>query len=758
MNPVPIGTPGELYIGGPLVSSGYLKRDDLTAAAFVQDPFATLEDLEVGQLKLYKTGDSFVIEHDGTLKVLGRIGGSRQVKIRGMRTELGEIEAVINDGLGALEELRDCPVSLVAVFYYPADEVSGVLAAYLECGDALLKEPMAQKSLKRHLERSLAATLPAHMVPNVLSMVGSLPRTVGGKLDYKTIQAWPIPRPEVHPSEEADSDIIRLTPTQSTIATIWKHSLKISRNLISTDEFFALGGHSLILIRVREELQHSFHVNISLADLFAYPSLHGLATLIEERMVQNGFSGESHGSSTDERCGQSDVALALADYTAQPHSELQLDKFDPSSRKADNGLYHLSGNGQQHRKGEAIDWASETKLPDDWDWRGLDPSCSTDDSTIGITGACSMIGVHFIFRVLSTTRAVIHCLAIDSPDDLNAWTTVVTLLKQWQLLQLLEVGDLTRIVAHSGRLADPTLGLSSEQFNQLDKELTAIYQLDSEVSLLKRYDDLRAGNVNSLRFLISLAGGNCGNVKPLHYLSTWGVPHLQAWDGTTLDQSGIINTEHNMTRMVPSTDQSLGYLKARWVCEILLCDAAARGIPVSLFRPSMCGGSSASGMPLPRTDINRRILEASLQTGLMPDFGSDRGGGMSWISADFLVASIFHLAKNCLPGRTEPSVFHLVSNRHVSYRDMTEILQVAHDGQTLRTVPPEKWIDALRATNDPEMAMQAEVLAEWWQAGWLPFGLEATETLDRLRTEKGLIPPVVDRAFLLKFVVGEEGF
>lgn len=211
--------------------------------------------------------------------------------------------------------------------------------------------------------------------------------------------------------------------------------------------------------------------------------------------------------------------------------------------------------------------------------------------------------------------------------------------------------------------------------------------------------------------------------------------------------------------MKPGADGTLGYLKARWACESILYHAAQRGIPVTIFRSSMCASSPASSVPLARTDINRRILEGSLQVGLVPDFSSARGGGMSWITADFLIQSMLHISQRPSSGPTANArIHHIVSGNHIPYTKLAEILDVSYTQGKMRTVRPGEWFEALKASGNPEMTMQAEVLESWCQAGWVPFGLEAKDTLELLREEKGLAPLEMGREMLLKLVVGEKGF
>jgi thioester reductase-like protein len=149
------------------------------------------------------------------------------------------------------------------------------------------------------------------------------------------------------------------------------------------------------------------------------------------------------------------------------------------------------------------------------------------------------------------------------------------------------------------------------------------------MSSLKSYEAIRAGNVGCLQFLVNLARGPAsGNVKASHYLSTWGVPHLRAWHTTELTSPGYLTGEE-MTNMKPGAEITLDYLKCRWVCESILYQAARCGLPVNTYRSCMVGANKSSQQGLDRTDINRRIIKASLQIGHLLDFNSSQGGGMN---------------------------------------------------------------------------------------------------------------------------------
>ncbi len=713
---VPVGVSGELYIGGPTVNNGYINRDELTATVFLQDPFATLTDNEEGNGKLYRTGDSFRLVRDGTIQALGRIGGQRQVKIRGMRTELDEIESVICDAIQVVEDLGVCPITLVAVVYHQTSKGEGVLAAYLAALEGAENDEIQRRSLKAFLQLKMKAVLPVHMIPSAFVFVPRLPQMVSGKIDYKTLLTWEPPAPETSMFSGIPMTNEPLNELQSIIAGVWKEVLHFEGELSSADEFFALGGHSLILLHVQEGIQGRCGAILTLADMFGDPTIGGMEKLILAQL----------GSEKDNAFGR-----GMSDDTTNTV---------------------VQGSDRRF-----VDWMKEGSLPSDADWY-VEPRPITSASVVAITGACTMAGAHFIHQVLSKSDIKVFCIANEAPSDEVARSNVIHTLKHWRLFEGIAPKSLQRLTVFKGSLSHPTLGLTVEQVVKLDREVQAIYQLDSEVSLLKRYESLRASNVGSLQFLVSLAHGQVNNTKAIHYLSTWGVPHLQAWNETELSTTEWLTTEVEMTNMKPGADGALGYLKARWACESILYHAAQRGIPVNIFRSCMCSGSPASGVPLARTDINRRILEGSLQVGLVPDFSSARGGGMSWITADFLIESMLHLSQRPSSPIAKARIHHIVSDDHVPYTELASVLNISHRGEKMRTVRPEEWFKALKSRGNPEMTIQADVLESWSSAGWVPFGLEAKKTLKLLKHEKGLVPPKVDRDMLLKLVVGERGF
>jgi amino acid adenylation domain-containing protein len=237
-SPVPVGVPGELYIGGAGVARGYLRRPELTAERFLTDPFAP----EPGA-RMYRTGDLARRRPDGTLECLGRI--DHQVKIRGHRIECGEVEAALLAHPGVREAV---------VVARDAGAGERRLVAYLV---AAAGRPPTTTELRAHLRRSL----PGYMVPDAFVGLDALPHTPNGKLDRAAL-----PAPEGRPDLDAAYAAPR-TPTEGVLAALWAELLGIDR-VGAHDNFFDLGGHSLLATRLIAAMERRFGVRLPLALLF----------------------------------------------------------------------------------------------------------------------------------------------------------------------------------------------------------------------------------------------------------------------------------------------------------------------------------------------------------------------------------------------------------------------------------------------------------------------------------------------------------
>ena len=253
LQPTPIGIPGELYIGGIGVARGYLNRPDLTAQAFIPDPFS-----DNPQARLYKTGDRARYWADGTIEFLGRV--DRQVKVRGFRIELGEIEALLTQQ----PQVRECLV-------IDLTDASGdsQLVAYI------VPESNSESTV-RSLRRALELRVPKYMVPAVFMLLESLPLNANGKIDRQML-----PTPELGKSDLAQVFVSPRNPIESEIARAFGEVLKL--DLVGVDDnFFELGGHSLLATKLLARLLSTFDVSPTIVELFQSPTVAGLAEYVEQ--------------------------------------------------------------------------------------------------------------------------------------------------------------------------------------------------------------------------------------------------------------------------------------------------------------------------------------------------------------------------------------------------------------------------------------------------------------------------------------------
>ena len=259
--PVPAGVPGEIHVGGAGVARGYLARPALTAERFVPDPFAGGNiGGGGGGLRLYRSGDLARWRADGDLEYLGRI--DRQVKVRGYRIELGEIEAALAEHPGVREAAvmarEDRPGDVRLVGY--VSSVAGVAAAQ--------PDPLPQA-----LAAFLAERLPGYMVPAAWVLLDRLPLTPNGKVDRAAL-----PAPEERGGGGAY--LAPRSPAEEVLAGIWEEVLERQRVGVE-DDFFALGGHSLVAAQVTSRVLKAFSVELPLRALFERPTVAALAVEVE---------------------------------------------------------------------------------------------------------------------------------------------------------------------------------------------------------------------------------------------------------------------------------------------------------------------------------------------------------------------------------------------------------------------------------------------------------------------------------------------
>lgn len=258
---VPQGSSGEILIGGPSVSAGYLNQEKLSASKFISNPW------EIGIV--YRTGDIGYLRSDGALMFKGRIAGDTQVKIRGIRIDLHDIESCILEASEAA--LHNAIVTV---------RNGDVLVAHVHFADGQYEDEGSQKAFLRQMRFLLP--LPVYMIPSVFVPVEQLPVNSHGKTDRQAVSALPLPTAQTTTETRSGED---LGETERKLVEIWMEAvpeeMKGSMLPNSQTSFFELGGNSLLLVRLQRAVKKEFGVELGIVDLFEASTLGAMAAKIE---------------------------------------------------------------------------------------------------------------------------------------------------------------------------------------------------------------------------------------------------------------------------------------------------------------------------------------------------------------------------------------------------------------------------------------------------------------------------------------------
>jgi len=263
--PVPVGVAGELYIGGDGLARGYWNRSELTAERFLPSPF------EPGG-RLYRTGDIVRWRADGSLDFIGRI--DNQVKIRGFRVEPGEIEAVMRQHSG----VRDCVVITQEDISANKQLIAYVLAD--REGEAVDGGPSDSDELVPALRTYLRSKLPEYMIPSAFVVLDEFSLNANGKVDRNVLPAHEATRTALH-----ERYIAPRNEREEMLAGLWRELLQVEK-VSAEDNFFKLGGHSLLGTQLISRIRDAFQVELPLRHLFEAPTIADLAAVIEREKLR----------------------------------------------------------------------------------------------------------------------------------------------------------------------------------------------------------------------------------------------------------------------------------------------------------------------------------------------------------------------------------------------------------------------------------------------------------------------------------------
>jgi amino acid adenylation domain-containing protein/thioester reductase-like protein len=431
LQPVPMGVPGELYIGSVSLARGYLHSPALTAETFIPNPFS----MDAGA-RLYRTGDLVRYRREGSIEFLGRI--DNQIKIRGFRIERGEIETTLN--------------------LHP-EVVQSAVTTWDRAGNqqlvAYIVPQLEQSPNTQELQSFLKEKLPSYMIPAAFVILEEMPLTSNGKVNHQAL-----PDPGTAKFEQSNTFVAPRNALERNLCDIWCQILELEQVGIH-DNFFDLGGHSLLITQLLAQVRKAFQIDLPLRSLLEAPTVAELAEKIELAREGN----------------------ASAKTSVDPVEALRNDTILDPNIYPDPGPQNI-----EH-----------------------------EPTNILLTGATGFLGAFLLNELLQQTRADIYCLIRSSHAEAGKQKIQTSL----QSYSTWDESFSSRIIPLIGDLSQALFSLSQQQFEAIASKIDVIYHNGAWVHHTYPYSTLKAANVSGTQEILRLA--SYVKTKPVHFISTVSV-------------------------------------------------------------------------------------------------------------------------------------------------------------------------------------------------------------------------------------------
>ncbi|OGM44044.1 hypothetical protein ABOM_007790 [Aspergillus bombycis] len=708
MNLLPPGFTGEICIGGPQVALGYRNRFEANKKEFSSNPFALPSDHDKGWIRLCRTGDRGRFLPDGQLQFVERISGDKQIKLRGYRIDLGEVEHVLHQASQAPQGQGLANLAVVARTI--GENNASLTDDRLLIAFVTTKQPVPLPEQERYswcLNLASQGLLPEYMIPSAYVFLDALPITSNGKVDRKLLAQCDMDptfpsNPNSAVTHGGAGQLSREQEHQDAMVAviqIWKDILKIDRPILATDNFFELGGQSILLMRVQSKLRRTLGVSLSLPEMIRTPTPSHIANLL---------TGDSRGAQLN------------------------------SSASAPVG---------------GVNWEEECRLPNEEQYTipsGCRRPSRSSITDILLTGSESFNGIHMLAHLLlQDSHTMIHVIGTHAPLTHNQ---LIASLRHHRLLHhpnaLEQVSS--RVHCVPGSLSEAHLGLSHHSFQALARRVQTIYHLASEVSLLKTYQSLKRINTTSALTLIEFArsGGHCSEI---HYLSTWSVPHLQSWNQAKRSRPEIAVGETAIGHFTPPPTNQSGYFQSRWVTEMLFTQASTRGFPITIYRSSAVTEAAHTGVPAPKDDLVRALLVDMLRHRAIPKTHTTPNPFViDFIPVDYLVHALGQISRSEEGDWASGlQIYHLVNPSPLPLDELPQLMgKISGDGITGRKVDLDQWLEIVGQGAHEQEQLRLETLKAYFELGHTMFQLSRTNTDAVLKRDHFIECPAVNEEYL----------
>jgi L-aminoadipate-semialdehyde dehydrogenase len=618
---------------------GYLRLEDVTREKFLTNWFADLKSNSQSKQpfyhglrdRMYRTGDLGRYRPDGNVECTGR--ADDQVKIRGFRIELGEIDTHLSQHPRVRENVtlvrRDKNEEPTLISYFVPTEQA---TAESTTESALSSADEDGKPVKRNYTRLirdireyLKTKLPSYSVPTLIVPMTKMPLTPNGKIDKP---ALPFPDTARLGSQAANRrKKQKLTPTEKIVHDIWARCLN-QPSLPVDENFFDLGGHSILATRMIFEVRKECCVDVPLGLVFREPTIRGMSREIDRIRDFNLADGEEP-SSAPPAPTNVPVPKTIVDYAAD------------------------------------VQTLSE-KLPKSYPTYAFPLHGGNTQPTFFLTGATGFLGAFILARLLQRhPKGRVYCL-VRAADDAAALERIrknCTTYHVWQEDWVKQ----DRVIAVTGDLSRTNLGLSEQVWKTLASKVDVIIHNGALVHWVYPYQKLRAPNVLGTLEALRLAADQ--RIKPFHFVSSTSV-----LDTDHYVRESDLRRERGQDGVLESDDLegsrtglSSGYGQSKWVSEKLIMEARRRGMPATIIRPGYILGDSNTGVTN-ADDFIWRLVKGCVQLGRVPVMHNV----VNICPVDYVAAATVEIASR------EPALtmgaFHIFNSQRCKFTDLFQAL------------------------------------------------------------------------------------
>ncbi|WP_436955878.1 non-ribosomal peptide synthase/polyketide synthase [Staphylococcus sp. AS1337] len=569
-----IGVPGELCIAGVAVTNGYLNRPELTQQQFIDNPF--------GEGKVYRTGDLAKWTTDGEIEYLGRI--DEQVKIRGYRIELGEISSHL---------LRIENISDAGVIAKPMAGEELAICAYL-----VADQPISFADIKTELARKV----PDYMVPAYMTQIEQLPVTSNGKLNKRALPEIEVERQEfVEPRNEIEADVV-----QAMKEVLNTDSISVY------DNFFEIGGDSIIAIKLTSLLSKSY--NISIKDIFELQTIDRISESIAAKDQTNILTKLETLKNID---------------TAQGH------QFSS----------------------EFIQEINEYKEESVENYEVISSGAVKQGKNVLLTGATGFFGIYMLNNLLEDTDFNIYVM-VRSNKEVNGETK---LYRNWiyYFESQIDPEYAERIHIIEGNIELEKLGMTSETYESLSQNIDMIVNAAANVSHFATTDASYGANVGGIEQLIQFAKYN--QSKEIHHMSTISIA-----SGKVDDKAQLTFSEHDLDLGQVMNNV---YLDTKIEAEKVLIASREQGVETNIYRLGNLQCDSRTGVFQKNEENNAfySIIKSFRNLEIFPDLEND---DLEFTPVDQAAKACSQLIKN---NQLNNEIHHIYNNNHLSLKQLMHV-------------------------------------------------------------------------------------